>query len=78
MDWLLDNISLISGFILSIGIIAFYGNKILAVLKETAELLQVTANAFANAKLTKEEIAAIIKEAKEVVAAIKAVTKKSE
>ena len=78
MDWLLNNIGLISGFALSISVVAFYGGKILAVLKETAELLQVTVSAFADSKLTKEEVTSIIKEAKEVVAAIKDITKKDD
>lgn len=76
MTWLLDNISVITGLLLSIGVITFYGGRILTVLKETAELLQVLISAFADSKLTKEEVNAIIKEAKEVVAAVKDVAKK--
>lgn len=77
MDWLLDNVSVITGLLLGIGVVGFYGSKVLVVLKETVELLQVTIDKFADSELTKDELKEIIKEAKDVVEAVRDVTKKS-
>lgn len=76
MDWIVNNIVLLSGFILSIGIVAYYADKIVILLKEVAEALQVTASAFADNKITKDEIDSITKEWKDAATALQNVLKK--
>jgi len=65
------------GALLTIGVVWNYASKILAVVKEVADLLNAVLVAMADQKLTKEEIDLIIKEAKEIPAVIKNLLKKS-
>lgn len=64
------------GFVLTIGVVWAGVRKILTLLKEVVDLLNVFIVALADQKLTKEEIDSIIKEAKEIPAAIKDLLKK--
>ena len=64
------------GAVIGIGAIWLVLSKALGVLKEISELLSAVVAAFADKKLTKEEIDTIIKEAKDVPLAVKALIKK--
>lgn len=74
MSW--EIIVMILGAALTVGIVWKYVSKVLVVIKEVADLLNVLLVAMADQKLTKEEIDSIIKEAKDIPAAIKGLLKK--
>ena len=74
---MVNYIIMVLGALLTIGVVWNYASKILAVVKEVADLLNAVLVAMADQKLTKEEIDLIIKEAKEIPAVIKNLLKKS-
>ena len=77
MDYLSGNIPQILTAVVGIGAIWLVLSKALKVLQEISELLNAIVVAFADKKLTKDEIDTIVKEAKDVPLAIKAIMKKS-
>ena len=76
LDFLTQNWEMILGFVLSIGLITLYLNKLRVLLRQVAELLIAFDNAFADSKLSREELEGIKKEALEVWDAVKAFAKK--
>ncbi|MFH2146302.1 MAG: hypothetical protein ABII75_09810 [Candidatus Omnitrophota bacterium] len=76
MDYVSGNIPQIITAVVGIGAVWLVLAKALSVLKEISELLSAVVVAFADKKLTKEEIETIIKEAKDVPLAVKALIKK--
>ncbi|MFH2137436.1 MAG: hypothetical protein ABII88_02870 [Candidatus Omnitrophota bacterium] len=76
MDYVSGNIPQIITAVVGIGAVWLVLSKALSVLKEISELLSAIVMAFADKKLTKEEIDTIVKEAKDVPLAIKALIKK--
>ena len=76
MDYLSGNIPQLLTAVVGIGAVWFILSKALKVLKEITELLNAIVVAFADKKLTKEEIDTIVKEAKDVPLAVKALIKK--
>ncbi|MFH2026775.1 MAG: hypothetical protein ABIK30_13340 [bacterium] len=76
MDYVSGNIPQIITAVVGIGAVWLVLSKALSVLKEISELLSAVVMAFADKKLTKEEIDTIVKEAKDVPLAIKALIKK--
>jgi len=77
MDYLTGNIPQLLTAVVGIGAVWFIMSKALKVLKEITELLNAIVVAFADKKLTKDEIDTIVKEAKDVPLAVKALIKKS-
>ena len=77
MSYLSGNIPQILTAVIGIGAIWLVLSKALNVLKEITELLNAIVVAFADKKLTKDEIDTIVKEAKDVPLAVKALIKKS-
>lgn len=77
MNYLSGNIPQVLTAVVGIGAVWFILSKALKVLKEITELLNAIVVAFADKKLTKEEIDTIVKEAKDVPLAVKALIKKS-
>ena len=71
LEFLWNNIELISGWVLSIAVISTFWKKALATLKEGAELIMAIVNANADGKLTAEELKEIEKEYKDVVEVFK-------
>jgi hypothetical protein len=65
------NLPTIITLLVGITVIWAYATKLLVVVKEIQELATAIIVAFADQKVTKEEIDAIVKEAKDVPAAIK-------
>ena len=76
MDYVMGNIPQILTAGIGIGAVWFILSKALKVLKEISELLNAVLVAFADKKLTKDEIDVIIKEAKDIPLAVKAVVQK--
>ena len=76
LDYVTGNIPQLLTAVVSIGAIWFVLSKALKVLQEISELLSAVVVAFADKKLTKEEIDTIVKEAKDIPPAIKALIKK--
>lgn len=76
MDYLSGNIPQVLTAVVGIGAVWFVMSKALKVLKEITELLNAIVVAFADKKLTKEEIDTIVKEAKDVPLAVKALIRK--
>jgi len=76
MDYLSGNIPQLLTAVVGIGAVWFIMSKALKVLKEITELLNAIVVAFADKKLTKDEIDTIVKEAKDIPLAIKALIKK--
>jgi len=76
MDYLLGNIPQLLTAVVGIGAVWFILSKALNVLKEITELLNAIVVAFADKKLTKDEIDTIVKEAKDVPLAVKALIRK--
>lgn len=68
-----DNIPAIITAIATIGIVRNYMRKLLVLNKEVMELQSVIVKALADDKITKEELAAIKKEAADIPGAIKSV-----
>jgi len=77
MDYLSGNIPQLLTAIVGIGAVWVILSKAVKVLKEISELLNAIVVAFADKKLTKDEIETIMKEAKDVPLAVKAIIKKS-
>ena len=71
LNWLQENVATISGYILGIGIVWTVISKVGNLAKEVGELLMVFAEAIADKKISNDEIAKIVKEAKDIPAAIK-------
>jgi len=76
MDYLSGNIPQLLTAVVGIGAVWFILSKALKVLKEITELLNAIVVAFADKKLTKDEIDTIVKEAKDVPLAVKALIRK--
>lgn len=76
MSYVTGNIPQIATAVIGIAAIWVVLSKALSVLKEISELLSAVVTAFADKKLTKEEIDAILKEAKDIPLAVKALVKK--
>ena len=70
MDWLNLIYSAIP-YVLGISVIAGFLTLVLNLLKEVSDVLVAVVNALEDKQLTKEEVANIVKEAKEVVEAAK-------
>ena len=77
MDYLSGNIPQLLTAVVGIGAVWVILSKAVKVLKEISELLNAIVVAFADKKLTKDEIETIMKEAKDIPLAIKAIMKKS-
>ena len=77
MDYLSGNIPQLLTAVVGIGAVWVVLSKAVKVLKEISELLNAIVVAFADKKLTKDEIETIMKEAKDVPLAVKAIIKKS-
>ena len=77
MSYLSGNIPQILTAVIGVGAIWLVLSKALKVLQEITELLNAIVVAFADKKLTKDEIDTIVKEAKDVPLAVKALIKKS-
>ena len=76
MDYLSGNIPQVLTAVVGIGAVWFIMSKALKVLKEITELLNAIVVAFADKKLTKDEIDTIVKEAKDIPLAVKALIRK--
>jgi len=76
MDYLSGNIPQLLTAVVGIGAVWFILSKALKVLKEITELLNAIVVAFADKKLTKDEIDTIVKEAKDIPIAIKTLIRK--
>ena len=76
MDYLSGNIPQVLTTVVGIGAVWMILSKALKVLKEITELLNAIVVAFADKKLTKVEIDTIVKEAKDVPLAVKALIRK--
>jgi hypothetical protein len=76
MDYLSWHIPQLLPAVVGIGAVWFILSKALKVLKEITELLNAIVVAFADKKLTKDEIDTIVKEAKDVPLAVKALIRK--
>ena len=76
MDYLSGNIPQLLTAVVGIGAVWFILSKALNVLKEITELLNAIVVAFADKKLTKDEVDTIVKEAKDVPLAVKALIRK--
>ena len=76
MEYVKGNVPQIITAVVGIGAVWLMLSKALSVLKEISELLSAVVMAFADKKLTKEEIDMIVKEAKDVPLAVKALIKK--
>ena len=76
LDYVMGNIPQLLTAGIGIGAVWFILSRALKVLKEISEFLNAVLVAFADKKLTKEEIAVIIKEAKDIPLAVKAVVQK--
>jgi len=77
MDYLSGNIPQLLTAVVGIGAVWVILSKAVKVLKEISELLNAIVVAFADKKLTKDEIETIMKEAKDVPLAVRAMIKKS-
>ena len=76
MDYLSGNIPQLLTAVVGIGAVWFILSKAVKVLKEISELLNAIVVAFADKKLTKDEIDTIVKEAKDVPLAVKTLIRK--
>lgn len=77
MNYFTGNIPQIITAVVGIGAVWLVLSKALNVLKEISELLNAIVVAFADKKLTKDEVDVIVKEAKDVPLAVKALIKKA-
>ncbi len=77
IDYLSGNVPQLLTAVVGIGAVWVILSKAVKVLKEISELLNAIVVAFADKKLTKAEIDTIVKEAKDVPLAVKAMIKKS-
>jgi hypothetical protein len=71
-----NNWETIAAFVLGIGLVSIYLIKIRTLLRQAAELFIALDNAFADSKVSKEEVESIKKEVADVWDAIKAFAKK--
>jgi len=76
MDYVSGNVPQLVTAIVSIGAIWFVFSKALNVLKEISELLNAVVIAFADKKLTKDEVDTIVKEVKDIPVAVKKLIQK--
>ena len=70
-NYIQGNLDVILTFVIGIAAVWAVVSKASIVLKETGELFVVFAAALADGKITKEEIAQVVKEGKDVVDAVK-------
>ncbi len=78
MDVLLNNLPTLLGVLLGVGVIWKYVSKIIVILLEVKELLDVLLAALSDKKLTKEEVDQIVKEARDIPEALKNIFKSKE
>ena len=71
LDFLLNNIELITAWVLSIGAVSALLLKAKKIIKELAEALITLSDALEDDTLTKEEVANIIKEFSDIIAIFK-------
>jgi len=76
LDFLWNNIEIILGFVLSIGVIGLYANKLRGLLRQVAELFIAIDDGLADGKLNQSEILKIKNEALDVWNEIKGFGKK--
>ena len=77
MDYLSGNIPQLLTAIVGIGAVWVILSKAMNILKEITELLNAIVVAFADKKLTKDEIDTIVKEAKDIPLAVKSLIRKN-
>lgn len=77
MDYLSGNIPQVLTVVLGVSAVWIISSKALKVLKEISDLLNAIVVALSDKKLTKEEIDTIVKEAKDIPLAVKALIKKN-
>ena len=70
-DFILNNIEIITGFILSLGFVSTLLFKAKKVVKELAEALLVLSSALEDDKLSKDEVAEIIDEFSDIIEVFK-------
>ena len=75
-DYLLGNVPQLMTAVIGIGAVWAILAKATKVLKEVSELLNAIVIALSDKKLTKEEVDTIVKEAKDIPLAVKALIKK--
>ena len=75
-SYISSNVAQLITMVVGISIVGILFSKALKLFKEISELLQAIVVAFADKKLTKKELDIIVKEAKDVPLAIKALLKK--
>lgn len=71
LQFLLDNIEIISSFILGIGALSPFLMKAKKITKELGDILVTISKALEDKKLTKEEIQSIVKEFKDIIEVFK-------
>lgn len=64
------------GVVLGIGVVSIYVTKLLTLLKEVAEVLTSVQSMLEDGQVTKEEVAKVVEESKDVVEAVKSFGKK--
>lgn len=77
IDYLVGNVPQIITTVVGIGVVWLILSKALNVLKEVSDLLNAIVVAFADKKLTSDEVDAIVKEAKDIPVAVKNLLSKS-
>lgn len=77
MDYLSGNIPQLLTAVVGIGAVWVILSKAMNILKEITELLNAIVVAFADKKLTKDEIDTIVKEAKDIPLAVKTLIRKN-
>jgi hypothetical protein len=77
MDYLSGNIPQLLTAVVGIGAVWVILSKAMNILKEITELLNAIVVAFADKKLTKDEIDTIVKEAKDIPLAVKSLIRKN-
>ena len=70
-DFILNNIGIISGFILGLGVLTPFLLKGKKLIKESAEALLTLSSALEDDKLSKEEVADIINEFSDIIEVFK-------
>lgn len=75
-NFIVDNLGYISSFILTLGIVALYANKLRVLLRETATFFLAIDKALDDGKLDKEEILLLKNEVSHVWDAVKSFGKK--
>ncbi len=77
LEWLSSNWDVILGFVLGIGIVSLYVNKLRTLLRQVAELFIAFDNALSDSSISKEEVVLLKKEFQDVWDAVKAFISKS-